>query len=400
MIENFRKKFNEQSRSIHGDYVNFAFHPGQRVVRRSLAWGRKEKFGHAFEGPGEQFGHGIGLDEKAHVCCVGMKVKTTHNPRNRGWSPRVKCVIARTNRPGMVTMRYTKSTVILAFVGLVGITQTSCSNVAYKIAYQTADHLILGRIDGLFDLRADQKAFLQERIKFHLAWHRGTELPRYAQSLSALRTKSTDGMSRAEVDWLFDEFEGAWERVVERVLPDAAKFLATVDDAQVRNYELKSAKDNEELVSFLKLSPQKQLIERQKKFVSNTKDWTGSLTPKQEEKIRSLVPGIPDNTSERLAFRRARQAEFAALLRSRPGAPAIEKAMRHWYGSGDASLTPDYRAKTIVWRQKMKEFILALDKDLTPEQRSHAGRRAEELAGVARELYTEMAQKGCTGPGC
>ncbi len=337
---------------------------------------------------------------------MGMELKAVHNPRNRRYVARVKCVncpsAGTRGKPGPSgkLMRYTKATIILAVVGLVGVAQTSCSNIAYKIAYQTADRLILGRIDSLFDLRADQKSFLEERIKLHLAWHRGAELPRYAHSLSTLRTKSRDGLNRAEVDWLFDEFEGAWQRVVERVLPDAAKFLATVDDAQIRNYEQKVAKDNEELVSFLKLPPQKQLAERQKKFVSNTKDWTGTLSAKQEEKVRSLVPGIPDNTAERLAFRRARQAEFAAVLRTRPGAPALEKAMHHWYASGDASLTPDYRAKTIVWRQKMKEFILALDHDLTPEQRIHAGRRADELAGVARELYTEMAQQGCPGPGC
>ncbi|MBI3396323.1 MAG: hypothetical protein HY042_10850 [Spirochaetia bacterium] len=286
----------------------------------------------------------------------------------------------------------------LVGVGIAAAVFPACSNIAYKLAYQSADRLLLNRVDSYFDPTPEQRSFLEKRIAEHLAWHRAEELPRYATSLSLLKTRALEGVTPAKTDWFFAETDDAWKRTFARLFPDFAAFLATLSDAQIDRFYNRMQKENAELEEYLALPADKRAAEREKKTLTFIEDWCGTLNDAQRAKVHEMAPSIPDTNASRLAYRKLRQAEFIALLRSRPGAPAIEKKLRQLFLSGDAGYPPGYRAELVQWRGAMKAFIIEMDKTLTAEQRQRAAGKIDNLAATALSLHNEIASssRACT----
>lgn len=74
---------------------------------------------------------------------------------------------------------------------------------APTFAYLHANWLVLWKVNHYFDLTKDEKVFVHGQLKELLTRQRHDALSVYEQFLSEIKSKSSGGLNRQEVDWIF-----------------------------------------------------------------------------------------------------------------------------------------------------------------------------------------------------
>ena len=175
---------------------------------------------------------------------------------------------------------------------------------------------------------------------------------------------------------------------MERLVPDAASFLAGISPEQINTLEKKMTEDNQEMEEELE-SAEKLYRDRQERFWEQMEDWFGDFSEDQQSKINRLhtewFSGPFDPLAARLERRRKSQLRFIAEMRSSPSKTEIEKGLRlsviNWTGETESAK----RARLL----RNKKRILQVDKLLTPEQRTHAVRKLDEWIEILDRLIMD-----------
>ena len=246
-----------------------------------------------------------------------------------------------------------------------------------KLIYNYGDEMVSWQLDNYFDLTSKQEEWIEERMRLHLDWHRKQELPRYRNFLIEVQNRSSDGLTMKELDEGYARLDQKRLRTMERLVPDAASFLAGISPEQINTLEKKMTEDNQEMEEDLE-SVEKLYRERQERFWEQMEDWFGDFSEDQQSKINRLhtewFSGPFDPLAARLERRRKSQLRFIAEMRSSPSKTEIEKGLRlsviNWTGETELAK----RARIML----NKKRILQVDKLLTPEQRMHAVRELDE----------------------
>jgi hypothetical protein len=184
-----------------------------------------------------------------------------------------------------------------------------------------------------------------------------------------LTDKKLLGMER-QVDALLDIAAGA-------IIDEAAPILATLRDDQIDFVEARIQKRLDEAREELSEPKEERLEKRQDKFVEAVENWAGSLSDRQEEALRTLVAGLPDEVAAVLAADERRVETMGALFRKHPGAKTIRDALwKMWKNREDWG--PQARppqARRAEGRQALL-FVYGL---LDAEQKDHASEHLHEL---------------------
>ena len=257
-----------------------------------------------------------------------------------------------------------------------------------KLMYQHADWMLIWSIDDYFDLDMQQRAFLDERIKNQLRWHKQHELPTYAILLRELQQKGHDGISPSEIDWVFANIKLLQKNIVQQAAADSALFLSQIKEDQIRYLESQLAIYNKSRLKIIKKSPEERLQHQAKEIFEFMEEWFGKLSADQKKQITHLSRSIPDTMEARFNFRKQRQKEFVALLRSSNDTATIEARLLKWYLDLEAGYPPEYRQLVEERRKHVKTMIFAIDKLLTPQQRQHVNDKIEGIIDDIASLST------------
>jgi hypothetical protein len=267
----------------------------------------------------------------------------------------------------------------------ISISCITCSRFFYKSAYNNVDLLILNRIDYFIDLRSDQEGLLRNTIKFHHNWHRKNELPRYIATLNEIKAKA-NSWNREDVRWLFRSLDDHRDRLFERQIPHAARFLTTLSNEQIDHLKKRLKESNEKLIKYLSMPREERLQKRYEKTLEKLEDIFGTLTPEQKKKIISLVSTLPDVMSERLRYRERIHRKFIEFMGSKPPADQIESQLREWLVEQRHQLAPEYGRVLKQWQIAAFKMMIELNTIMTPENRQHASRKISSWIQDLREL--------------
>ena len=266
-----------------------------------------------------------------------------------------------------------------ALLALLALLVAGCA--AQTLAYRHADWLILWKVDDYVDLNSDQKAFLRDRLKAHLVWHRTEALPVYEAFLHDIKNKSADGVDRDELEWGWSTFERLRADLFEHLVSDGTLFLASVNESQLGNLEQAFRKDNAKVESRLEEATDKRLAKRAGETIRWLKEWVGTLSAEQKQRIMELSRSLPDLQRARLEFEKERQRQFLQLLRTTKDRAVVADRLREWLLFPERVASPDYQRARQEMRQAIKEMVLAVDRLLTPRQRAHALGKLQDLIG-------------------
>ena len=261
-----------------------------------------------------------------------------------------------------------------------------------KFAYNQADTVVAWLADDFFDLDAPQKAEFHKRFERFYAWHRYEQLPEYAQFMKTARTRMEDGLSREDVLWFIDGLKARTRLAARKAAPEAAPLLATLTPAQIENLQRKWAKDNAKYVRERKVNG--TLEERHeaegKRIAKQLKEWLAPLTSEQEARVIQLARELPQLERERYAERLRRQKEFLEVLVHRnEDLPRFTQRLTDWMVHWERGRSAEYQRQNDASWQKRADLFVAIERMLTPEQRTASLRRIENYATD----FTQLARR-------
>jgi hypothetical protein len=177
------------------------------------------------------------------------------------------------------------------------------------------------------------------------------------------------GMER-QVDKLVDIVAGA-------IIDEASPILATLRDDQIDFAEARINDRLDETREELEEPKDKRLEERQDRFVESVEDWAGDITDAQDASLRQFVARLPDEAEQRLAADEARLQRIAALLRTHPGAEAIQEGLwREWKNRENWGPNARTAAERRAEGRKTLLYVYGM---LSPTQVAHASEHLHEL---------------------
>jgi hypothetical protein len=259
-----------------------------------------------------------------------------------------------------------------------------------RLAYLNAPPLALWYIGGYVSMSDTQKTLVRDRLTRAIAWHRQAELPQYQHSIEALISMMDAKVSPEDARATYARARDFYHRSVEHLLPDVADFVLTLDDAQIAQIEKKLGDDNKKLVKeSLDGSADDRRTKRAKKFIQQFEDWTGPLSGAQRGLVADGTRNLADNTDERIADRRYREAEIVKLIRSHATRDQMVAKLRTLLIDTESWRRPEYTAKLRERDDRLIEVVSELSATLTPEQRASVQRR---MRGYVKEISSIVAK--------
>jgi hypothetical protein len=262
-----------------------------------------------------------------------------------------------------------------------------CSMV--RIGYGQVDSVAGWMVNDYFDLNADQRDLFSQRFERLHSWHRQTQVPEYAQFLTAIQTRARRGLREGDMLWLVDGLKQRYARIAAHGAADAADLLATLTPEQLETFRQQVDKANRKFIRENRINENE--AERRKvvreRTLSQLRDWVGPLSDAQQAKIGAMLQTMPLVDKLRHEDRLRRQREFLALLEIRSGerrifAQRLRDWLEHWEAGRSAEQTRQFDES---WK-KRAELYAAVDQTLTPAQRSHLLSKLQDYIDDLREL--------------
>ena len=274
----------------------------------------------------------------------------------------------------------------LALLALVA----ACSSFT-RFGYNQADTLAAWVADDYFELEPLQKEEFQKRFARIYIWHRHDQLPEYATFLQTAKGRLQKGISRDDVLWFMDGVRARTRTATRQAAPDTATFLATLTPEQIENMKRHWAKDNRKYLKERKLDG--TVAERfegdAKRMTKHFKDWLTPLNAEQEQLVATLTRELPEMHQLHYADRLRRQKDFLELLSHRAEGERFNQRVTEFIVNWERGRTPEYQKRLDAWWQKRADMFVALDRTLTPQQRTAA---VDRLQGYAND-FVALAQR-------
>ncbi len=264
----------------------------------------------------------------------------------------------------------------------------SCSMI--RVGYGQIDTVAGWMVQDYFELEPAQRDVFNNRFQRLHQWHRREQLPEYARFFGEVRDRAQKGMRSEDVQWLVDGIKARFAIIAARAAPDATELLADLTPAQIEALRKRLDANNRKFIREHRLDqpPAARKQAQQRRLLSQIKDWVGPLSAEQETRVIALIQPLPLTESLRHEDRLRRQKEFFTLLEQRGNRAVFAPRLRDWLINWENGRSPELaRGMDEGWR-KRADFYAAVDKLLTPEQRSHFTGRLQDYIEDFRELAT------------
>ena len=290
------------------------------------------------------------------------------------------------------TTRMLRVAAVFALLALLG----GCAMV--RVAYNNAEPLVRYMADDYFDLNEKQNEQFRKRLlQFH-DWHRGNELPVYAELLRQAAQKGANGVSREDVAWAAQALRERYAVLITKAIEDAAPILVTLTAPQIEELEKRFAKANDKFArEFLPEDERKRHRAQLKRTLGRFSEWTGTLTEAQEARIERFVKAHAHTTAMRFDHRRIWQREVVSLMRQHRSPQMLAPLLADIFTQPAAHRTPEYTAVLARWEAHLTDLIIDIDRTLSPEQRAHALRRVERYAEDFEALSAQGSVAAAAG---
>lgn len=252
-------------------------------------------------------------------------------------------------------------------------------------AYDLVPRIAVRYVDDYLQLSNRQEARALELFRERHALHARDELPRYHAFLAETRRAVQDGLTRAEVDAIFDGVRSLAELGIRRTLPAAAEILAELDGAQLGALEERLKDSAAEYREELDDDHQGR---RLGETLEDVEEWIGSISDAQREMLARELRAMQETRPMWLAWRIEQNKQLIALLRDEPPQEAIE-AFLAGYWLRQEGLPPELVAGRDANRRRYRDMIVALDASLSGEQRAQALEKLAEYQATVMDMMPD-----------
>jgi hypothetical protein len=255
------------------------------------------------------------------------------------------------------------------------------------LVYNRLDTIVGFYIEDMVTLTPQQSAQLDDTLADNLAWHRGSELRRYAQFLREVAATFATPVDREQLVDVSRRSEDYWRDIFEQATPGYTALALSFSDAQVRELiEGFERKDAEEYREYAGRSEAERIQRREKQVRRLLERFTGPLNAQQRGLVADYARAVPEFMDEWRAMRVIWRDELEAALAQRRDTPQFRATMRQLIAYPDAYWPDAYRRRFDAGREGFLALLLQLDRTLTAEQRAATRRELLALAVEVEKL--------------
>ncbi|MFZ9059668.1 MAG: DUF6279 family lipoprotein [Steroidobacteraceae bacterium] len=265
---------------------------------------------------------------------------------------------------------------------------SACGGV--RFFYDRLDMLLPWYLGGYVELEPSQRSDLERRVDVLLAWHRSTEIRRYAAFFRELEAAAERPVEPGRFEAWRREAESYWQDLALKAVPEAGALLASLSDTQVRELMDGLREDQAELAEDIaKRSPAERLERRRKSLEKQFKRWLGRLEPRQLAMIDEASLELETDSTGWLSSRSAWTDAFERALEQRKDSRVFPARLRVLLVNGESTWPAAYRRSFEEDRTRVIGLMADIDRSLTPRQRQHLrqrlGRWAADLEAIAAD---------------
>ena len=277
----------------------------------------------------------------------------------------------------------------------------ACSTT--RLAYNRAPTFAYWWLDGYVDFTDAQSPVARADIDRFFAWHRGTELPLYAQRLSRWQTLAQKDLGTEQACHEFEAVRASVNRMSERALAPLTTLALQLTPAQLDHMQRHQTKSDQSFEKdFLRGTPAQRLERRFERAIDRYESLYGPLTEPQRRQLRTRLLQSPWDPQRTRAERQRRQAvllqvvrevqashasDFAAGGARLPPPEAVAVLRNGWQRLLDSPAPGDATYNAALVNDGCAQFA-ALHNSTSAEQRAHA---VGVLKGYEGDLRALMA---------
>ncbi len=269
-----------------------------------------------------------------------------------------------------------------------------------KFAYNNADRLVRWSVSDYVDLSKAQRTYFDAELANFLYWHRATQLPLYAGGIQDLNNAIKTGISVAQAQSSYREFERWALAAQDRMLPLATQVLLSMTPEQRQEFPGRFAKANQEWVEEewgkSREEAQAQWLQG---FADGFKRFIGRLTKEQLTYLAQRVTAYEPEAELWLAYRQRWQEQLLQLLNNQLDAEqfqrdfvALAKNREQYYG--------DYAAVYAANQALAEDIVLWLLTNLSSGQLTKLDKRMTALQRDFHELAQDLPAAVPARPPC
>lgn len=276
------------------------------------------------------------------------------------------------------------------------------SGCSVKMMYNNADRLARWSASDYIDMDKPQREYFDREIESFMYWHRTTQLPEYAQTLTTLEAVTADGTDVEELQSLFDSMFGWWDAIEDRILPTTTEILLSLTDEQVARLPEKLSKDNEELAedeAGLSLNEIQEHWWRE--YTDGFSRFSGRLSSKQKAHVAAEAVRYIPQMELWTDYRRRWQTDLLNLVRDGREDPdkfaadfaSLTKRRKEYYGAELMAIFDQNE-------QLARDVGVWLINSFSDKQKARFSEQMLEFAAAFEELVAEAPIQPPPGGGC
>ena len=265
------------------------------------------------------------------------------------------------------------------------LTVAACSRI--DLAYRNLDVLVPWSLNDYLNMNRQQKTWLDERLKQHLAWHCRTQLPGYLEWLDQIRQMvMTDQVTDQALRQRTAEARQAVGRVAEAITPSATQLLRDMSDEQVSQMRQAFREDiRERQANYVETPLPKQINDRAKRMEKRLEPWLGELNAPQRLRVLTWSQALGDQNRQWITNRAHWQKQLMLVMAQRD-TPAFEPRIAQLLQRKESLWSPEYRIAFQNSEQQARSLVVDLMKQSTPGQRQFLQERLTKVRNDFSEL--------------
>lgn len=261
---------------------------------------------------------------------------------------------------------------------------SGCSRWDWALRF--ADVYLMSEADRFFDLTTAQEKRLKPEVQAIIAEIRREDFPVFADFLDRINAAVADlpaeGIDRSRLDAWFTESKKHFARLARRFEPAALNLARDAGDEQAAHFETEFKRGTEKLRKKTD-TPDKRFehdFERAERWF---KTWLHRPTKEQRLLLEAYVRDNPTPVAEQLAHRERLLADFLAQK-----GEARLAWIKKFYENPEALRDKAYAEKMATRENKLKDFLVAISKTLSAEQKKKLSENLSDKAAQLRRLAT------------
>ncbi|MFQ6572607.1 DUF6279 family lipoprotein [Pseudomonas sp. UM16] len=254
----------------------------------------------------------------------------------------------------------------------------SCSRI--DLAYRNLDVLVPWSLNDYLNMDRQQKTWLNQRLKQHLAWHCRTQLPGYVAWIDEVRQMvANDQITEQQLQARTQEAKQAIAKVADQITPSAAQLLRAMDDEQVREMRQAFAEDiNERQAKYVDTPLARQIERRAERMEKRLAPWLGELSAQQRLRIMTWSQSLGEQNRQWIANRANWQAHFSAAMEQRHS-ESFEQQLTRLLKNRDSLWTPEYRLNYQRAEAAARKLLVDIMAQSSQQQRHHLEQKLDQL---------------------